>query len=46
VEYVAVHELVHIVEPHHGSGFWRRVERVILDFAERKRWLAESGGLY
>jgi hypothetical protein len=43
VEYVVVHELVHIVEPHHGSGFWRRVERVIPDFAERKRWLAESG---
>ncbi len=46
VEYVVVHELVHLVEPHHGPGFWQRVERVIPDFAERKRWLAESGGLY
>ncbi len=46
VEYVIVHELVHLVEPHHGPGFWRRVERVIPDFADRKRWLAENGGRY
>jgi Protein of unknown function DUF45 len=46
VEYVIVHELVHLVEPHHGPGFWRRVERVIPDIADRKRWLAENGGRY
>lgn len=46
VEYVIVHELVHLVEPHHGPGFWRRVERVIPDFADRKRWLAENGGRF
>ena len=43
VEYVVVHELVHLIEPHHGKDFWRRVERVIPDFDDRKRWLAEIG---
>jgi predicted metal-dependent hydrolase len=43
VEYVVVHELVHLIESHHGKDFWRRVERVIPDFAVRKRWLAENG---
>jgi predicted metal-dependent hydrolase len=43
IEYVVVHELVHLVEPHHGTDFWKRVERVILDFDARKRWLAENG---
>ena len=46
VEYVVVHELVHLVEPHHGTEFWRRVERVIPDYAARKRWLAENGNRF
>ena len=46
VEYVVVHELVHLVEPHHGKEFWRRVERVIPDYATRKRWLAENGNRF
>ena len=46
VEFVVVHELVHLIESHHGTGFWRRVERVIPDFADHKRWLAENGGRY
>jgi predicted metal-dependent hydrolase len=44
VEYIVVHELVHLVEPHHTPTFWRRVERVMPDFAVRKQWLAEKGG--
>ncbi len=43
VEYVVVHELVHLVEPHHTVEFWRRVERVMPDFEVRRRWLAERG---
>ena len=43
VEYVVIHELVHLVEPYHGKDFWRRVERIIPDFADRKRWVAENG---
>jgi predicted metal-dependent hydrolase len=43
VEYLVVHELVHLLEPHHSPAFWTRVERVMPDFASRKQWLAERG---
>jgi predicted metal-dependent hydrolase len=43
VEYVVVHELVHLHEPHHSKGFWQRMERVLPDYAARKAWLAEHG---
>ena len=44
VEYLVVHELVHLIEPHHTPAFWTRVERVMPDYASRKQWLTESGG--
>ncbi len=40
VEYIVVHELVHLHEPHHTPVFWTRVERAMPDFAKRKQWLA------
>jgi hypothetical protein len=43
VEYIVVHELVHLNEPHHTRAFWNRVERAMPDFAVRKQWLAENG---
>lgn len=43
VEYVVVHELVHLHEPRHSPGFWQRVERVLPDYTARKTWLAEHG---
>lgn len=43
IEYVVVHEMVHLLEPHHTPAFWRRVERAIPDFAGRKQWLGEKG---
>lgn len=42
-EYVVVHEMAHLHEPHHTSEFWLRVERAMPDFARRKAWLAEHG---
>jgi predicted metal-dependent hydrolase len=43
IEYVIMHELVHLAEPHHTPEFWRRMERAMPDFAARKKWLAENG---
>jgi predicted metal-dependent hydrolase len=43
VEYVVVHELTHLHEPHHTSQFWKRVERVMPDYERRKGWLAKNG---
>ena len=42
-EYVVVHEMSHLHEPHHTPEFWRRVERAMPDFERRKAWLAERG---
>lgn len=46
VEYVIVHELVHIREKNHTPEFWRLVELAMPDYEERKRWLARRGGSY
>jgi predicted metal-dependent hydrolase len=43
IEYVVVHELVHLIEPHHTPGFWQRVGRTLPDYAARQQWLAEHG---
>ena len=42
-EYVLVHEMAHLHQPHHTPQFWRRVERAMPDFERRKLWLAEHG---
>ena len=42
-EYVVVHEMAHLQEPHHTPAFWLRVERAMPDFERRKSWLAEHG---
>jgi hypothetical protein len=53
IEYVVVHELVHLIEPHHTTAFWDRVERILSDGCDaygglrlRKQWLAENGATY
>lgn len=46
IEYVIVHEMIHLLEPHHNQNFWQRLERVMPDFTARKRWLAENGASY
>jgi len=42
-EYVVVHELAHLHEPHHTANFWLRVERAMPDYERRKTWLADHG---
>ncbi len=44
VEYVVVHELVHLLERNHSPEFWLRVERAMPDFERKRAWLAERGG--
>lgn len=43
VEYIVVHELIHLREPHHTPDFWRGVERLMPDWGQRRSWLAERG---
>lgn len=42
-EYVVVHEMAHLYEPHHTQEFWRRIERTLPDYELRKDWLSRNG---
>jgi predicted metal-dependent hydrolase len=42
-EYVVVHEMVHLQEPHHTPEFWRRLGRAMPDFELRRDWLRVHG---
>lgn len=43
IDYVVVHELAHLHEPHHGPAFWAELGRAMPDYVERKSHLARSG---
>lgn len=43
VEYVVVHELVHLRHPDHTASFWRTVAKWIPDYDERRAQLREVG---
>ncbi|MBW4632512.1 MAG: DUF45 domain-containing protein [Iphinoe sp. HA4291-MV1] len=35
-----------MIEPHHTSAFWDRVERIVPNYLERKRWLIKNGATH
>jgi hypothetical protein len=37
IDYVVVHELAHLHEPNHSPRFWKRVESILPDHAERRK---------
>ena len=46
LDYIVVHELMHLQEPNHGPRFWERVEAVLPDWKERRRWLRTDAPAY
>ncbi len=42
-DYVAVHELCHILQHNHSPRFWKEVERVLPDYREREQALRAFG---
>lgn len=39
LDYVVVHELSHIGCMNHSKVFWKRVEQILPDYKERRKWL-------
>jgi len=46
INYVVIHEMTHLIYPHHNQDFWNRVERILPDWRDRKDWLAKNGMIY
>ena len=42
VDYVIVHELVHLRQPDHSPKFWAKVEALMPDYKPRREWLREN----
>jgi len=43
LDYIVVHELAHIIHPHHTDAFWHEVDKILPDYRERVAWLRENG---
>ncbi len=43
IDYVVVHELVHLDEKNHSRRFWSKVERILPDYREPLKWLRKNG---
>lgn len=43
LEYVAAHEVAHLVEMNHQPSFWAVVERLCPDYAQHRQWLRNEG---
>jgi predicted metal-dependent hydrolase len=43
LDYLAAHEVAHLLEMNHSRRFWRLVERMVPDFRRAKTWLAVRG---
>lgn len=45
IDYVVVHELVHILEKNHGKAFWAKVMAIMPDYKQKIEWLKLNGRL-
>lgn len=43
LEYVAAHEVAHLVEMNHSSAFWDVVENLMPDYQNHRYWLRDNG---
>ena len=43
LDYLAVHEVAHLIEMNHSAKFWRLVKRVCADSERAKAWLDAHG---
>jgi predicted metal-dependent hydrolase len=45
IDYVVVHELVHLQVRNHSRQFWDQVNQLLPDYKDRRSWLKENGYL-
>ncbi|GAI12658.1 unnamed protein product [marine sediment metagenome] len=45
VDYVIVHELVHLDEKNHSKTFWNKAKMLITDYKKHQEWLKRNGHL-
>ncbi len=45
IDYVLIHELVHIREKNHSRRFWSTLESILPDYRKHRLWLKENGHL-
>lgn len=43
IDYVVVHEICHLIHFNHSKEFWKKVEEVIPDYKERRKYLKLNG---
>lgn len=43
VDYIVVHELAHLHQRDHNDAFWNEVDKVMLDYRDRRDWLRRKG---
>jgi predicted metal-dependent hydrolase len=43
LDYVAAHEVAHLLEMNHGARFWKLVAKSVPRLDDAKRWLREEG---
>jgi predicted metal-dependent hydrolase len=43
LEYLAAHEVAHLIEMNHSARFWQVVNRLVPDHARAKAWLDAHG---
>jgi len=45
IDYVIVHELVHLRIPNHSKEFWRQVGLIMPDYKEKRLWLKKNAAV-
>jgi len=45
IDYVVVHELVHLIEKNHSKSFWNKVRLLLPDYKKQREWLKKNGYL-
>ncbi len=46
IDYVLIHELVHINVPNHSKKFWDLIKRKNPDYCKNKKWLKDNGSSF